>query len=104
MFNSKARYYPLEAPVETENDYNEKKTTYIAAGTVKMFISLSNESTSNDSDVRINQSTHIGITRDSSIKKDMRVGGKYIVTFVNAAMTDILVYMKEVDNGGCFNG
>ena len=103
MFNSKMAAYKLEKPITTQNDYGENVTSFTAAGKVKMFISLSSESVTSGSDVRVNQSTHVGLTRDSSIRKGMRIGGKYIVEFVDASARDIIIYMKEVDNNGYYH-
>jgi hypothetical protein len=44
----------------------------------------------------------VGITKDRNINKGDRIGGNYLVSFVENNRTFSTVYMKEVENIGRF--
>lgn len=102
MFNSKKQSYQRKTRTITENDYGEKVETYANAPNTFMFISLSNEITYNNADMRIQQCSHIGITNDVLTIGDI-IDDKYEVLFINNAGREKIVYLKERENNGSFN-
>lgn len=102
MFNSKKQSCQRKVKSITENDYGEKIETYAPAANVLMFISLSNEITYNNADMRIQQCSHIGITKDNLTLGDI-IDDKYEVLFINNAGREKIIYLKERENNGSFN-
>ena len=102
MFNSKKQSYSRKIRSITTNEYNEQIESYTTADNIKMFISLSTESETNSNDMRIQECTHVGLTKDIVTKGDL-IADKYKVTFVNGAGAENIVYMREIENNGCFN-
>lgn len=103
MFNSKKKSYTVKTKTTTTNDYGEVVETYSpAANNVLMFISLSNEITQNNADMRVQQASHIGITKDSLSLGDI-VDDKYEVLFVNEAGRENVVFLMERENDGSFD-
>ena len=103
MFNCKKKSYTRKTKtVSTDNPYNEKVETYIPSTHILMFISLSNEMTLSSQDMRIQQCSHIGLTKDEILEGDL-IDDKYEVQFVNNAGREKIVFMKEIENNGSFN-
>lgn len=102
MFNSKKQKYPRKSKVVTKNEYNESIEGYAAAANVNMFISLSNESVMQSNDMRIQQCSHIGLTKNEVLVGDL-IDDKYEVQFINNAGKEKIVFMKEIENDGNFN-
>ena len=102
MFNSKKRSYDVYELIETENDYGESVKDWESSYVVSMFISLSNQMTTQSNDMRIQQCSHIGLTNDSLNIGD-RVDNKYEVQFINRAGRENIVYMQEIESNGYFN-
>lgn len=102
MFNSKKRTYTRKVKSITTNSYNETIEAYTAAADVNMFISLSNESVLQSNDMRIQQCSHIGLTKDTVAIGDV-IDDKYEITFINNAGKEKIVFMKEIENNGSFN-
>ena len=102
MFNSKKRTYTRQVRTITTNAYNEKIEGYAAAANIHMFISLSNESVLQSNDMRIQQCSHIGLTKDTVAIGDL-IDDKYEIKFINNAGKEKIVFMKEIENNGSFN-
>ena len=102
MFNSKKQVYSRKTPTTAVNDYGEKITTFASSGTVLMFISLSNEEMLQSADMRIQQCSHIGITKDTLSIGDV-IDDKYEVQFINSAGRENIIYMKEKESDGTFD-
>lgn len=103
MFNSKKKSYTRKTrTISTINDYREPTETYTATTNILMFISLSNEITTSSQDMRIQQCSHIGLTKDEVTIGD-EIGGKYIVQFINNAGREKIVYLKEIESNGSFS-
>ena len=102
MFNSKKKSCTRKTRTITTNDYGESVETYSTAANILMFISLSNEITYNNADMRIQQCSHIGITNDTLTVGDI-IDNKYEVLFINNAGREKIVYLKERENNGSFN-
>ena len=102
MFNSKKKTYTRKAKTITTNAYNEKIENYAAAAEIHMFISLSNESVIQSNDMRIQQCSHIGLTRGTVTVGDL-IDDKFEVQFINNAGKEKIIYMKEIENDGSFN-
>lgn len=102
MFNSKKRAYTRKVKSITTNAYNETIEGYAAAADVYMFISLSNESVLQSNDMRIQQCSHIGLTKDTVAVGDL-IDDKYEIQFINNAGKEKIVFMKEIENNGSFN-
>lgn len=103
MFNSKKRIYTRQSKIQSTNQYNEKIEGYTAATDVLMYISLSNESLLKSNDMRIQQCSHIGLTKDTVLVGDLIDDGKLEVQFINSAGKEKIVFMKEIENNGSFN-
>lgn len=102
MFNCKKQSYTRKTRnVSTDNPYNEQVETYIPSNTILMFISLSNEMTLASNDMRIQQCSHIGLTKDDVEVGDL-IDDKYEVQFINNAGREKIVFMKEIENDGSF--
>ena len=94
MFQNKMKEYTLEQPQEIINEYNEVVTMYVPVGSVKMFIALTSYNDTNSNDMRIAQSTHIGLTSSKLLQEGMLVDGKYEITFIDdTADIQALIYM-----------
>lgn len=103
MFNCKKKSYTRKTlSVSTDNPYNEPVESYTTASNIIMFISLSNEITMSNQDMRIQQCSHIGLTHDE-VEVGDEIGGKYLVQFVNNAGREKIVYLKEIESDGSFN-
>ena len=103
MFNSKKQSFQRKTKsISTNNDYGEKIETYTTASNILMFISLSNEMTQSSQDMRIQQCSHIGLTKDTVTIGDL-IDDKYEVTFINNAGREKIVYLKEIESNGSFN-
>lgn len=103
MFNSKKKKYDLYVLSSTTNAYGETVESWAKAKSqITMFISLSNEITTQSADMRIQQCTHIGLTNDSLNIGD-RVANKYEVQFINKAGRENIVFMKEIESDGNFS-
>ena len=102
MFERRKKTYTRKTKsVSTSNTYNEPIETYTAATSVRMFISLSNEMTMVNQDMRIQQCSHIGLTRSEIGEGDL-IDDKYLVQFINKAGREKIVFMKEIENNGSF--
>ena len=103
MFNCKKKTYTRKTKtVSTDNPYKEKIETYTPSADIVMFVSLSNETTMSNQDMRIQQCSHIGLTKDSVLVGDL-IDDKYEVQFINNAGREKIVFMKEIENNGSFN-
>ena len=101
MFNSKKQVYSRKTPTTAVNDYGEKITTFASSGTTLMFISLSNEEMLQSNDMRIQQCSHIGLTKDTLTVGEI-IDDKYEVQFINGAGRENIIYMKEIESNGSF--
>ena len=104
MFNSKAKFYSRKIKSVNTDEYGEPIVTYTAASPthIKMFISLSNEITTSSQDMRIQQCSHIGLTKATVTVGDL-IDDKYEVQFINNAGREKIVYMKEIESDGSFS-
>lgn len=92
--------YPLKQPIIVTNDYGEKVATYSALDNIDIFISLSSHEVYGSADMRVQECSHIGLTKDKRIKKGMVIDDRFEVSFVNGITSQemILVYMREFKN------
>lgn len=102
MFEAKKKTYSRQSLVKTTNMYGEDIESYTAAADIHMFLSLSNESVLQSNDMRIQQCSHIGLTKDAIEVGDL-IDEKYEVQFVNNAGREKIVFMKEIENNGTFS-
>lgn len=104
MFNSKMKTYSLHKKATTTNKYNEETNLPLEfVANIDMFISLSSQEIYSVADMRIGQSSHIGLTKYDGLKKGMIIGKQYEVLFVNGAGSEKIVFLKELENNGHHN-
>ena len=101
MFNRQMETYTLEIPQSSNNEWNENITTFSFDRNIKMAICMNSRNNYNANDTSVLNLDLVGITKDKVNKGD-RIGGKYIVGFVEAQRLFSIVYMKEIDNNGRF--
>lgn len=102
MFNRQMKKYTLESPQFSTNEYNETITDFAFVKDVEIAICMNSRNAYNANDTSVLNLDLVGITKDKGINKGDRIGGKYIVGFVEAQRLFSIVYMKEIDNNGRF--
>lgn len=102
MFNRQMKKYNLEIPQTAANQWNEPIVSYVFDRVIEMAICLNNNIEYNSNDMDLTNLQLVGITKDRNINKGDRIGGKYLVSFVEENRTFSTVYMKEVENIGRF--
>lgn len=95
MFNSKTKKYNVYTFTETKNDYNELVKAPVLFKTIEMFVAVAEFSPYMNNSLKLQEVTHIGITRDK-LEKGMRVGENLFIEFIKEAGRDYLVYLKEI--------
>lgn len=101
MFNRQMETYTLEIPQTSTNEWNETLTSFTFDRNIKMAICMNSRNAYNANDTSVLNLELVGITKDKVNKGD-RIGGKYIVGFVEAQRLFSIVYLKEIDNDGRF--
>lgn len=102
MFQHQMQKYSLEIPQVTVNDYNESVISYSWDRDIEMAICINSRNNYSGNDTNILNANFVGITRDRYIKKGDKVGGLYIVEFVEVNRLYSIVHMKEIGNDGRF--
>lgn len=100
MFNRQMEEYTLEIPQTLTNEWNETLTSFAFDRNIKMAICMNSKNNYNANDTSVLNLDLVGITKDKGINKGDRIGGKYIVGFVEAQRLFSIVYLKEIGNDG----
>lgn len=95
MFESKKRRYPLCRLDKAPDEYRQEVETPVEIGSVRAFIAPKSHTPYNANDLRLQEVTHVGLTRDKGVRRGMLVG-KYRVEFADAAGAETILYLKEV--------
>lgn len=99
MFNSEKRRYSRKVTVLTKDAYNQDIPKYLDQPDIEMFVSLIEQDQLVQNDMRIQQSTHIGLTHDAVLTGDI-IGDRYEVTYVNNAGRESVVFMRDRESNG----
>lgn len=102
MFQQQMKKYTLEVPHTSTNEWNETITDFAFVKDVEIAICMNSRNAYNANDTSVLNLELVGITKDKDIKKGDRVGGKYIVGFVEVNRLFSIVYLKEIGNDGRF--
>lgn len=102
MFNSLKKLYSRQEPVREKDAYNQDIDSYREADSTEMYISLLTQDNLNQNDMRIIQSTHIGLSFDDSVNVGDLIDDKYIVTYANREGREKIYYMKDRESDGSF--
>ena len=102
MFNRQMEKYNLEIPQTLANEWNEPIVNYVLDRVVEMAICLNSKTAYTANDTSIVNLELVGITKDRNINKGDRIGGKYLVKFVENNRLFTIVHLKEIDNNGRF--
>ena len=102
MFNRQMETYTLEIPQTSTNEWNETLTSFAFDRNIKMAICINSRNNYNANDTSVLNLDLVGITTDKAVNKGDRIGGKYVVGFVEENRRFSIVYMKEIDNHGRF--
>ena len=95
MFESKKRKYPLYRLDKTLDEYRQEADAPVEIGSIRAFIAPKTHAPYNANDLRMQEVTHIGLTRDKGAERGMLVGG-YLVEFVDDGGVETILYLKEV--------
>lgn len=102
MFQQQMKKYTLESPQVSKNEWNEPITDFAFDRNIEIAICMNSRNAYNANDTSVLNLELVGITKDKDIKKGDRVGGKYIVGFVEVNRLFSIVYLKEIGNDGRF--
>lgn len=102
MFQQQMKKYTLEVPHTSTNEWNETLTSFSFDREVEIAICMNNRNAYNANDTSVLNLELVGITKDKGINKGDRIGGRYIVGFVEEQRLFFIVYMKEIGNNGRF--
>lgn len=102
MFQQQMKKYTLEIPHTSQNEYNENVITYSFDREIEMAMCIDNRNKYSGNDTNVLNVNFVGMTRDRLIKKGDKVGGLYIVDFVEVNRLFTIVHMKEIGNNGRF--
>lgn len=97
MFNSQKRRCSRKAVVYKKDAYNQDIPEYLPQPDVEMFISLRDNTLTEQNDMRIQQSTHIALTTDGVNIGDI-ISDTYEVTYVNDMGRELIVFMRDRNN------
>ena len=95
MFESKKRRYPLYRLDKTLDEYRQEADAPVEIGSIRAFIAPKTHAPYNANDLRMQEVTHVGLTRDGRVERGMLVGN-YMVEFVDAGGAETILYLKEV--------
>lgn len=102
MFQQQMKKYKVETPHISKNEFNESITDFAFDREIEIAICMNNRVAYNANDTSILNLELVGITKDKAIKKGDRIGGKYLVGFVEENRLFSIVHMKEIGNNGRF--
>lgn len=92
--------YSLEAIAISTNEYNETIESFVPAGEIVMAIGANNRMIYTANESFLANVEWVGITKDKTIEKGWRVGGIYLVEYVEQDRLYSIVHLKEIDNNG----
>ena len=100
MLTQQMKKYSVEVPTFSANEWNETLTSFSFDREIEMAICLNVRNAYNANDTSVLNLDLVGITTDKAVNKGDRIGGKYVVGFVEENRRFSIVYMKEIDNHG----
>lgn len=100
MFQQQMKKYSLEKPQVAYNDYNEPVISYSWDREIEMAMCINSRNNYSGNDTNVLNANFVGITRDRYINKGERIGGVYIVEFVEVNRLYSIIHLKEIDNNG----
>lgn len=89
------KIYSFRQPSYTRDDYEQEIKSYTNLGTIKAFITPSNESEYTTNSFIAEQFDYIGITSDKRVKRDDLIGNYEVIHVINHRSRNYL-YLKEI--------
>lgn len=95
MFESEKKWYTLYAVDTAKDEYRQESGNKVEVGRALVFICTKSHSPYIANDLRMQQITHVGLTRAKEVKRGMYVGD-FLVEFVDSGGSETILYLKEV--------